>query len=183
MLAATRPTSRGYAPRLRVRDDSFLSVATRRITAFVLARPGTVALMLLFGGLGAAVSANALWMQSEHHPAPLFHQAALQPQRPAAIPIPPRKTPETPASASGPGGRRRRPRYAAASASGRARSRRGARPGCTGKAASRQASGEGPDRRSARRNGSGAACAHQAGRRQRASGRKGGAPGNACARK
>jgi hypothetical protein len=58
--------------------------------------------MLLFGGLGAAVSANALWMQSEHHPAPLFHQAALQPQRPAAIPIPPRKTPEAPASASVP---------------------------------------------------------------------------------
>ena len=56
----------------------------------MLARPGTVSLALLFGGLAAAVSANALWMQSEHHPAPLFRQPVSQPRHPLA-----RKIPET----------------------------------------------------------------------------------------
>jgi hypothetical protein len=100
MLATTRPMRRGPAPRFHQRDMTFLSVAGRRVGTFVLARPGTVALVLLFGTLGAAVSVNALWMQSEHHPAPLFHQAALQPQH--IVPLPPKKAPETPAVAAAP---------------------------------------------------------------------------------
>jgi hypothetical protein len=61
-----------------------LSIGARRIGAFVLAHPGSVALVLLFGGLAAAVSVNALWMQSERHPAPLFRQAAVQAAHSAA---------------------------------------------------------------------------------------------------
>jgi hypothetical protein len=93
MLAATKPTSRGKAPRARGRGQAIAANGARRIGAFVLARPGTVAMTLLFGGLGLAVSANALWMQSAHHPAPLFRQAALQPQHPAA-----KRAPEEPAA-------------------------------------------------------------------------------------
>ncbi|SDR52500.1 hypothetical protein SAMN05444161_5261 [Rhizobiales bacterium GAS191] len=77
MLAATRPMRRSPA-RSAQRNRSALSFGARRVGAFVLAHPGSVALVLLFGGLGAAVSVNALWMQSERHPAPLFRQAALQ---------------------------------------------------------------------------------------------------------
>jgi hypothetical protein len=89
MLAATRPTTtRGRAKSAQGRGRAFAADSARRIGAFVLARPGTIALVLLFGGLGVAVSANALWMQSAHHPAPLFRQATLQPQHPA------RKVPE-----------------------------------------------------------------------------------------
>ena len=95
MLAATRPTSRGPSKRAKGPSRNFAADGARRIGAFILARPGTVALTLLFGGLGLAVSANALWMQPAHHPAPLFRQAALQPQHPAA-----RKPAEEPAAAS-----------------------------------------------------------------------------------
>jgi hypothetical protein len=102
MLAVTRPQSRSYAQRARAKGASSLSMAARRVGAFVLAHPGSVALTLLFGGLGAAVSANALWMQTEHHPAPLFRQAALQPQRPAAVPA--RKVPEAQPAAPAPAG-------------------------------------------------------------------------------
>jgi len=87
MLAATKSTGRGPAKRSRGPGGGFTGDVGRRIRAFALARPGSVALALLFGGLGIAVSANALWMQSAHHPAPLFRQAALQPPRPAAAPV------------------------------------------------------------------------------------------------
>jgi hypothetical protein len=60
--------------------------------AFALAHPGSVALTLLFGALGIAVSTNALWMQSERHPAPLFHQSALEPRH--SVAATPRKIPE-----------------------------------------------------------------------------------------
>jgi hypothetical protein len=76
MLAATRPMRRSPASRSAQRGA--LSVGARHVGAFVLAHPGSVALVLLFVGLGAAVSVNALWMQTERHPAPLFRQAALQ---------------------------------------------------------------------------------------------------------
>jgi hypothetical protein len=97
MLAATRPMRRSSGPRSSARNDSLLSTAARRVGAFALTHPGTVALALLFGGLCAAVSTNALWMQSERHPAPLFHQASLQPQHSFAVM--PRKIPEPPAVA------------------------------------------------------------------------------------
>ncbi|MFI4994933.1 MAG: hypothetical protein ACHQAQ_04015 [Hyphomicrobiales bacterium] len=102
MLAVTRPQCRSYAQRARAKGASSLSKGARRVGAFVLAHPGSVALTLLFGGLGAAVSSNALWMQTEHHPAPLFRQAALQPQRPAAVPA--RKVPEAQPAAPAPAG-------------------------------------------------------------------------------
>lgn len=99
MLAAARPIRRAppsrYGP-----EGSFLAAGAARIGSFVLAHPGSVALVLLFGCLGAAVSVNALWMQSERHPAPLFHQAALQSQR--ALPAAPRKAPEVQAAAVAP---------------------------------------------------------------------------------
>ena len=127
MLAATRPTSRGKGPRARGRGQAFANGA-RRVGAFMLARPGTVAMTLLFGGLGAVVSTNALWMQSSHHPAPLFRQAALQPQHPVA-----RKAPdEQPAAGSsmprrprarGRAARSCRPRGRPVSASRRSRAR------------------------------------------------------------
>ena len=82
MLAATRPMRRSSGSRSAQRGA--LSIGARRIGAFVLARPGSVALVLLFGGLAAAVSVNALWMQSERHPAPLFRRAAVQAAHSAA---------------------------------------------------------------------------------------------------
>jgi hypothetical protein len=87
MLALRKPTSRG-----RVAKDvpNLAAEAAKRIGTFILARPGTVALTLLFGGLGVAVSANALWMQSAQHPAPLFRQTSLAAQHPAV----PRKAAE-----------------------------------------------------------------------------------------
>jgi hypothetical protein len=86
MLAVKKATNRRQGRGPRGGGQAFVANSARRIGAFVLARPGTIALTLLFGGLGLAVSANALWMQSAHHPAPLFRQAALQPSQP---PLPP----------------------------------------------------------------------------------------------
>ncbi|MFI5012874.1 MAG: hypothetical protein ACHQAY_11045 [Hyphomicrobiales bacterium] len=100
MLATARPTRRAPQRRFGPGNASFLSAGARRIGTFLLAHPGSVALVLLFGCLGAAVSVNALWMQSEHHPAPLFHQAALQPQH--APPAAPKKAPEAQAAATAP---------------------------------------------------------------------------------
>jgi hypothetical protein len=87
MLAVNRATNRGYGRGRRGGGQAFLANGARQIGAFVLARPGTIALTLLFGGLGLAVSANALWMQSAHHPAPLFRQAALQQPQPPLPPV------------------------------------------------------------------------------------------------
>jgi hypothetical protein len=92
MLAASRPTRRNPGTRSGARRDSLPRIALRRVGAFVLAHPKSVALMLLFGGLGTAVSVNALWLQSDRHPAPLFRQAALQPQH--SIQAAPKKTSE-----------------------------------------------------------------------------------------
>ena len=80
MLSATRSTRNNSGMRSSAPRDSLISIALRRAGGFALARPGTVALLLLFGGLGIVVSINALWMQADHHPAPLFHQAAIAPQ-------------------------------------------------------------------------------------------------------
>src|SRR5690242_21401637 len=85
MLATKRPVKRSSGPRSDPSGHSLLSIASRRIGSFALARPGTVALMLLFCGLGMAVSINALWMQSDRHPAPLFRQASLAPQHAVAV--------------------------------------------------------------------------------------------------
>src|SRR6476661_4932979 len=94
MLAAKKPMSRGRASKGGA--SRFAADAARRVGGFVLARPGTIALGLLFGGLALAVSTNALWMQSAQHPAPLFRQAAL----PTQHPTPPRKAPEEQAAPS-----------------------------------------------------------------------------------
>ena len=179
MLAATRPTSRGKGPRAKGRGQAFANGA-RRVGAFMLARPGTVAMTLLFGGLGAVVSANALWMQSSHHPAPLFRQAALQPQHPGR------------AQGFGRAARRRvRSRGAlrrgsgrrgpAALAAGRARQAGGAGGGdgasaCSRKTRSGQAAGQRSDRRPPRRARTRAAGARQALRLERPARREGGAP-------
>ena len=102
MLAAKRSTKKSAGPRSGAPGGSILSLALRRVGGFALARPGTVALMLLFGGLGVVVSINALWMQSDRHPAPLFRQATLAVQHSA---VPPRKVSDPPVSspASGSG--------------------------------------------------------------------------------
>ena len=108
MLATNKSVKRTSGPRSGPSADSLLSIALRRVGSFALARPGTVALMLLFGGLGLAVSINALWMQSDRHPAPLFRQAALAPQHALALPkkaaesseLPPAAAPGTSPSAS-----------------------------------------------------------------------------------
>jgi hypothetical protein len=60
--------------------------------------------MLLFGALGVAVSINALWLQSDRHPAPLFHQAFLGAQRAVAVPKKLTESPETAPSAASPAG-------------------------------------------------------------------------------
>ncbi|MBV9566654.1 MAG: hypothetical protein JO172_00810 [Hyphomicrobiales bacterium] len=86
MLSATRSTRKNSGTRSSAPRESLISRALRRAGGFALARPGTVALLLLFGALGVTVSINALWMQSEHHPAPLFHQAALAPQHNSGAP-------------------------------------------------------------------------------------------------
>lgn len=96
MLAIKRSTKKGSAPRSGPPGAPLLSLALRRVGAFALARPGAVALMLLFGALGVAVSINALWMQSDRHPAPLFRQASLAPQH---VVTTPKKAAEPPASA------------------------------------------------------------------------------------
>jgi hypothetical protein len=74
----------GAGSRSKSSDGSIISICGGRFLSFALARPGTVVLTLLFGGLTGAVAINALWMQSERHPAPLFHQAAFEAQRHAA---------------------------------------------------------------------------------------------------
>ena len=84
MLSTTR--SRKNSATGSRAQESLTSIAFRRAAAFALARPGTVVLLFLFGGLGVVISINALWMQSDRHPAPLFHQAALAPQPSAALP-------------------------------------------------------------------------------------------------
>jgi hypothetical protein len=81
MLAEMRPMRGGAGSRSR---SSIVSLCAGRLLSFALARPGTVTMALLFGGLTSAVAINALWMQSERHPAPLFHQAAFEAQRHAA---------------------------------------------------------------------------------------------------
>jgi hypothetical protein len=96
MLAAKRSTKKSSGPRSGAPGDSILSLALRRMGGFALSRPGTVALMLLFGGLGVVVSINALWMQSDRHPAPLFRQASLAPQHGVT---PPKRASELPVSA------------------------------------------------------------------------------------
>lgn len=96
MLAIKRSIKKGSAPRSGPPGVSLLSRALRRAGTFALARPGTIALMLLFGALGVAVSTNALWMQSDRHPAPLFRQASLAPQHAVT---PTKKATEPPASA------------------------------------------------------------------------------------
>jgi hypothetical protein len=65
----------------RSSHGSIISMCVGRLLSFALARPGIVIMTLLFGGLTGAVAINALWMQSERHPAPLFHQAAIEAQR------------------------------------------------------------------------------------------------------
>jgi hypothetical protein len=80
MLAAMR-SMRGAGSRSKSSRGSFLATLTGRLLSFILAHPGTAGLTLLFGGLGGAVAVNALWLQSERHPAPLFHQAALETKR------------------------------------------------------------------------------------------------------
>ena len=58
--------------------------------------------MLLFGGLGVVVSINALWLQSDRHPAPLFRQASLVPQHALAVQKKAAEPPElAPAAAPG----------------------------------------------------------------------------------
>jgi len=100
MLATKKSTKKGSAPRSGPPGASLLSAALRRVGAFALARPGTVALMLLFTALGAAVSANALWMQSDRHPAPLFRQASFAPQHAALTKKAAETASSAPASAS-----------------------------------------------------------------------------------
>jgi hypothetical protein len=87
MLAAMRSMREGAGSRPKSSRGSLLATLTGRLLSFTLARPGTAALTVLFGGLGGAVAVNALWLQSARHPAPLFHQAALEPQRSAASPL------------------------------------------------------------------------------------------------
>ena len=83
MLAEMRPMRGDAGSRSR---SSIVSLCAGRLLSFALARPGTVVMALLFGGLTSAVAINALWMQSERHPAPLFHQAAIEAQRRGAPP-------------------------------------------------------------------------------------------------
>src|SRR5271169_3691637 len=83
MLTATRPMGGPFESQSR---GSFLESRTGRLLSFTLTRPGAVALTLIFGGLGSAVAVNALWLQSERHPAPFFHQATTQLRHPAASP-------------------------------------------------------------------------------------------------
>lgn len=85
MLATKKPVKRNAGPASGMPAGSLLSIAARRAASFALARPGTIALLLLFGALGVAVSINALWLQSDRHPAPLFRQASLSPQHALAV--------------------------------------------------------------------------------------------------
>lgn len=96
MMAVKKPTNRGQGRGSRGGGGAFLANGARAVGSFALARPGSVALVLLFGGLGAAVSANALWMQTAHHPAPFFKQASLQ------APLPPTRKVMEQQAAAGP---------------------------------------------------------------------------------
>jgi hypothetical protein len=104
MLAATRPTRRGGASR-PARGQRRLGAQIGKLAALALARPGTAALMLLFGGVGTAISVNALWLQSGHHPLPLFRPAPAAQPKPIiaspAPPVPPPRMVEAPAAPPG----------------------------------------------------------------------------------
>ena len=89
MLAATRPMRRAGAGRATKPARRGFGIPIGRIAALALARPGAAALVLMFSAVGAAICVNALWLQSGHHPLPLFRPAPAAPERRAVLPAPP----------------------------------------------------------------------------------------------
>jgi len=90
LTAPTRP--RGAAKR------SNKSGALAQLGAAVLRRPGRTFVAVVFAGMMCGVVANALFMQTARHPAPIFRGPVIarpaQHVAPAVIPVPPQRPAE-----------------------------------------------------------------------------------------